>query len=545
MSGEQRSHSRPGRGVGPGLSRPCWLACTAALVLATLVPATPDAQAPPLVSVAGGELRGRFAATGSGPAPAVFQGIPFARAPIGDLRWRPPMPVVPWTGTRDASTYGPPCSQIAAGWNDKTAAEASEDCLFLNVWTPGWPATGRMPVMVWFHGGANMGGSARGAGGIEPPFDGTALARRGVVVVTFNYRLGLLGFMAHPELTKESEHRSSGNYGLLDQVAVLRWVRDNIARFGGDAGNVTIFGQSAGAHDVGLLMTSPLASGLFHKAITQSGGVIISGRITPALAQAEQAGVQLASTMGAPAAGAAAFMRSLSAADVLKASPPYGGGGALRPEPNVDGYVLPTRPAEVFRAGRQAAVPLLVGSNGRERSVAGGADALRNAITEFYGDLAPRALELYGLSGSASTPAYAPHGDAAAQFATDTSFRCSASQLAAWHAATHPTYQYEFTRGHEPRGAVHSFELRYMFGMLTPEERDPVDRQLSDLMLAYWTGFAATGDPNGAERPAWPRAGGADKAYLEFSAAGPIVKSALRAPSCELFSQRLSQLMTR
>ena len=243
--------SRNRQGAGRGLRRVCWLAGSVALVSVTL-----GAQAPPVVTVTGGELRGRLVTSGSAPAMAVFQGIPFATPPVGDLRWKPPMPVVPWTGTRDASAYGASCSQIAAGWNDKTAAEASEDCLFVNVWTPAWPAAGKAPVMVWFHGGANMGGSARGAGGIEPPFDGTALARRGVVVVTFNYRLGLFGFMAHPDLTRESPNRASGNYGLLDQVAVLQWVRDNISRFGGDPGNVTDLRAVGGcarhraAHDV-------------------------------------------------------------------------------------------------------------------------------------------------------------------------------------------------------------------------------------------------------------------------------------------------------
>jgi para-nitrobenzyl esterase len=225
--------------------------------------------------------------------------------------------------------------------------------------------------MLWIHGGANMGGSSLGSGGIEPPFDGERLSRRGVVVVTINYRLGMLGFMAHPELTAESPHRSSGNYGLLDQIAALKWVRDNIARFGGDPKNVTIFGQSAGAHDVGLLMTSPLARGLFAHAIAQSGTVMIGGRVTPPLAQLEQAGVTLAGKMNAPVAGALKYLRSLSAGEVLKASPPYTGGGPLRPEPNVDGYVLPTLPADVFRNGSEAPVPFMIGNNGRERATPG------------------------------------------------------------------------------------------------------------------------------------------------------------------------------
>lgn len=517
----------------------------ALLVGLVLVAPALRGQSPPEVDVTGGRVRGSLVAAAGGPPRAIFKNIPFAAPPVGQLRWQAPRPVVPWTGTRDTTAYGPPCAQVAAGWNDAIAAEGSEDCLSLNVWTPAWPAAGRAPVMVWFHGGANMGGSARGQGGIEPPFDGAALARHGVVVVTFNYRLGLFGFMAHPALTGEASRRVSGNYGLLDQVAALQWVRDNIDRFGGDPGAVTIFGQSAGAHDVGLLMTSPLASRLFTRAIAQSGGVIISGRITPTLAQAEQAGVTLTARMGAPAANPLPFMRGLSTADVLRASPPYGGGGALRPEPNVDGHVLTRLPALAFRDGEQAAVPLLIGNNGRERSIEGGRDAVTRAITDFYGDLAPRALALYGIAGSDAPPAYAPHGEVGAQFATDTSFRCSASTIAAWHASRAPTYRYEFTRAPEPRGAVHSYELRYMFGMLTPAENAPLDRSLSDQMLAYWTNFAKRGDPNGEGLPAWPRAASADGDYLEFSATGPVAKSSLRTSHCALFAERLSQLMPK
>ncbi|MDR3415155.1 MAG: carboxylesterase family protein, partial [Nevskia sp.] len=182
----------------------------------------------PIVAVTGGRIQGRLLRA---PGGAVFQAVPFAAPPVGDLRWREPKPVKPWQGVRDASAYGATCAQVAGGWNEKAAALGSEDCLFLNVWNSEWPASTQKPVMVWIHGGANMGGSALGAGGIEPPFDGEPLARHGVILVTLQYRLGLLGFMAHPELTAESPHHASGNYGLMDQIAALQWVRDNIAKF--------------------------------------------------------------------------------------------------------------------------------------------------------------------------------------------------------------------------------------------------------------------------------------------------------------------------
>jgi para-nitrobenzyl esterase len=388
--------------------------------------------------------------------------------------------------------------------------------------------------MFWIHGGANMGGSALGEGGIEPPFDGERLSRRGVVVITTNYRLGMFGFLAHPELTAESPHHSSGNYGILDLVAALRWVNQNIARFGGDPRRVTVFGQSAGGQDTGLLLTTPLAKGLFQRAIEQSGTVIIGGRLTPPLSQVEQAGVRLAEKMNAPVRGALKYMRGLSAADVLKASPPYGGGGPLRPEPNVDGYVFPRLPAEVFRAGAEAPIPLITGNNGRERSLEGGPEALKKAIQEFYGDLAPQALKQYSQNGT-----YPPHGDANAQYSTDMMFRCPSVAIAAWHSARNPTYEYEFTQAYEPTGASHSWELQYVFGNLRKDASQPADRRVSDQVMEYWTNFAKTGDPNGGSLVAWPRYDVKSGSYLEFTSSGPVVKHELRKPFCDLFSQSL------
>ena len=484
----------------------------------------------PVVSVTGGQVRGR--ATDGG---AVFKGIPYAAAPLGDLRWKEPMPVKGWSGVKETVEYGAPCSQISAGWNDKIAAMASEDCLSVNVWAPEFPAKSRKPVMFWIHGGGNQGGSAMGQGGIEPPFDGAKLAERGVVVVTFNYRLGMLGFLAHPELTAESKHHASGNYGLLDQVAALGWLKGNIAKFGGDPSRVTIFGQSAGAHDIGLLLTSPLAKGLFIRAVAQSGTVMIGGRLTPPLADLEKAGQELAKRMGASSTGQLAYMRKLSAAEVLKAAPPYTGGGSLRPEPNIDGYAIPRLPAAVFKAGQEAAIPLIIGNNARERSVQGGPDAVQKAIREYYGDLTSKAMQVY--NGAAGYP---PHGETGAQFQTDTAFRCGAVVVAGWHGGRNPVWEYEFSQAYEPRGATHSWELQYVFGILSPGASQPIDRKISGQVQEYWTNFVKTGDPNGGTLPNWPKVD-KQRSYLEFTADGPIAKTGLRRAACELFLEKLDQ----
>ena len=473
------------------------------------------------------------------PGGAVFKGIPFAQPPAGNLRWREPQPVKSWAGVRDAGAYGPPCAQIAGGWNDLIASMGSEDCLYLNVWTAEWPSQSPKPVMFWIHGGGNMAGSALGGSGIEPIFDGENLARHGVVVVTANYRVGVLGFIGHPELTAESPHHASGNYGLLDQIAALHWIHDNIARFGGDPGKVTIFGQSAGAQDVGLLMASPLAKGLFIRAIAESGTVIMAGGVTPPLAQLENAGVILAGKMNAPSTGAIAYMRSRPAAEVLRASPPYRGAGPARPMPNMDGYALPQLPAKLYAAGEEAAVPLMIGNNGREQSFEG--SDLRGAIETYYGSLASKAFTLYGLDGGQAST-YPPYGDAGAQFRTDTSFRCAAVMVADWHRARNSVYEYEFTRGADPR---HSGELAYVFGMPGNRGADVPDPKLSDQIEQYWTNFAKTGDPNGAGLPAWPKFDSGRRNYMELGADGPVVKSDLRGAACEPFREKVKQTMAQ
>src|SRR5712692_3310709 len=378
----------------------------AAVSIALLAMPASATDSAPTVAVTGGLVRGSLLAKGG----AVFKGIPFAQPPVGNLRWREPVPVKSWTGVRDATALGAPCAQNSGG---RLLENSKEDCLFLNVWTPEWPAASRKPVMFWIHGGGNYAGTAS-----SDSFDGERLARRGVVLVTANYRLGVFGFFAHPDLTRESPHHASGNYGLLDQIAALKWVHDSIAAFGGDPLNVTVFGQSAGAVDANVLMTSPLAKGLFHRVIAESGTVtrnpdaatlgmtalgavmtVKNGAVTysdaPALGEAEKNGEDLAEVLKAPATGSVKYLRELPAAEILK---PAGAPRMSIGPANgvvVDGWIFPKAPAQVFATGREHRVPLLIGNNARERSPQTTVEDVTRAIEAMYGPLASRAFALY------------------------------------------------------------------------------------------------------------------------------------------------------
>jgi para-nitrobenzyl esterase len=541
-----------------------WAAMSAALggafaVSAAASPA-PPASAALIVATADGRLRGH--AEGE---VVSFKGVPFAAPPVGPLRWHAPEPVKPWTGVRDARQFGSPCAQAALGWNDAVAAQSREDCLYLNVWVPAHHDGAALPVMVFFHGGAYHGGSARGLSAIEPSYDGAKLARRGVIVVTANYRLGLFGFLVHPELSAESPHHASGNYALMDNIAALNWVKANIARFGGDPNNVTIFGQSAGAFSVGFLMTSPLAKGLFAKAIAHSGTVLAHNAIRPDLSQAEAAGAKFVRGLGAPAKGAIAALRLRSTRDLLEtmiADPKL---HDVEPrDPVVDGYVLPEQPARVFETGREAPVPLIVGNTARDgdldsmgvsgtpKADATLADRSRplaeshrvapltakdaKAISAYYTDypdLAEKAVKTY-----AATNAAAPaDGDAITAFDTDIYFRCAASLIAKWHARIAPTWRFEFAHGYEPLGAVHLWDMFYVFGWLKPPADQPRDAELVDQIERYWTQFARTGNPQTKDLPAWPKFG-AQGAYMDFASAGAVRRNGLRIAACDLFAKK-------
>jgi para-nitrobenzyl esterase len=446
-----------------------------------------------------------------------------------------------------ATAAGAICAQVSSFITPNAAEISKEDCLFLNVWTPEWPPNSRKPVMVWIPGGGNYAGGSTG-GITDRVYDGENLARRGVVLVTLDYRLGSFGFFAHPELTRESSQHASGNQGFLDQIAALKWVRDNIARFGGDANNLTIFGQSAGSLDVSVLMTSPLSRGLFRRAIGESGTVLLVGD-PPTLRQAEKRGETSAARWKAPAGASRKDLRALAAADILAADlaiPPPSFGVTI------DGYVFPKNPAEVFATGQEHRVALLLGSNSRER-IPGSTPPpdLKRAIEEAYGPVAGRAQTLY-VGGT--DPLY---GTPADQWVTDTSFHCPAVAQGAWHAAAgNPTFAYEFAHvpaGSEALGSTHGSELSYVFGTLGqgivgmgPLARaTEVDMQISDVMQQYWINFASTGNPNGRTLPLWPRFENPSRAYIQFTDAGPTAKEGLRRPFCDVFIENVKRLIAQ
>jgi para-nitrobenzyl esterase len=394
--------------------------------------------------------------------------------------------------------------------------------------------------MLWIHGGANVAG----AGGADPLYDGSALINHGVVLIVIEYRLGIFGFFAHPELTRESPHHASGNYGILDQIAALQWVHDNIAKFGGDPGNVTIFGQSAGSIDVLALMASPLSKGLFHRAIGESGALPF-GAASPTRAQAEGAGVAFAEELKAPSEGTLRYLRSLSTGDLLKAGP----GTGVISAPSADGWVFPAMPAEIFTVGRELRVPLIIGSNAIEFPAEGSSADLKKMMQGIFGDLAPKAFALYGLAGEGSHAGTDPvYGGLADQWGSDL-FRCPAIIQGEWHsAAGNPTWEYQFDRAIPPRPKTgHSSDLPYVFGNLYSKGsqggdfRD-ADRSLSTTIQTYWTNFAKTGDPNGPGLPVWPKYDGTARKFLEFTATANVaMQENQRGPFADLFRERLNQ----
>lgn len=447
----------------------------------------------------------------SQPGVRAYLGIPFAAAPVGELRWRPPRPPAQWTGVRAADRFAPACMQPGPAAFGPWTLEfllrgpVSEDCLYLNVWTGAAPGA-RRPVFVYIYGGAFTSGSSD-----VPVYDGARLASRGLVVVTINYRVGALGFLAHPELTAESPEHASGNYGLLDQVAALRWVRDDIAAFGGDPARVTIAGQSAGAMSVFLLTASPLARGLFQRAVIESGpgglaamGIASARGMARPRADAEREGVTFAQAAGAPTL---AQLRALPASAFV----PTPGGARARFGPIVDGLFLTEDPADVFAAGRQNDVATLTGLNADEGSAFPGygkttAAAFRAQAQQRWGDRAPRFLAAYPAASDEEA------GRAAVQSARDAGV-AGVTRLLLERARTArtPAFAYYFDRAipwpeHPEFGAFHTAEVPYVFGTLDvlPRPWTDVDRRLSETMMGYWVNFATHGDPNGPGLPAWP-----------------------------------------
>lgn len=476
-----------------------------------------------------------------GPGSVSYKGVPYAAPPQGEMRWRSPVPPLPWDGVRKADAFGPPCMQAPLRGMTALSAISREDCLYLNIWTPkGAPKPAKLPVMLWIHGGGFINGAAS-----SPTYSGEQIAARGVILVSINYRLGPFGFLAHPELTAQSAHRSSGNFGLEDQLAALRWVSDNISAFGGDPANVTIFGQSAGGASVLALLTSPKAQGLFARAIIQSGAV--GGSFAAGSRElAEQHGVAFAA--GQPID---ALRRFDTQALIDRYANTIPGGARLGPV--IDGYLIEQSPMDALSDPQRSPVALLVGSNAREGLGVIPDDALPAAIAKAFGDNSQKARQDYGLTGGGTGLVDPLLGSPAQQFSTDSTFRCGNVEAAGRNARSGaPTWQYQFEQfvpGKEAQGAAHSFEVPYVFGNLSSTgfsaaDYDGDDRRLSAMMLAYWTNFAAKGDPNGPGLPAWPRYTPGQKRYLRLSSDYPAAAKAdsdLRGTLCPLFQHHPNQ----
>ena len=427
---------------------------------------------------------------------ASFKGIPFAAPPVGDLRWRAPQPVEPWEGTRAADRFGPSCMQAERMMTFLSAPpEISEDCLYLNVWTPADAPGEQLPVMVWIYGGGFSAGTTSSAA-----YDGTALAEEGVVLVSVNYRIGPFGFFAHPELANEP-NAAPGNQGMADLIAGLEWVKRNIAAFGGDPNNVTIFGESAGAFAVSMLAASPRADQLFHKAIAQSGASFAPPEVDDEVAAAHAEAVRFLGELGAESL---AEGRALDA-QVIQDAMGQGLSGRFRPV--ADGTIVPRDIHTRYSEGLFNDTPVIVGSNSDEGASFSGAPV---TAAEFE----PRIREQFGEQADAILAAYPHSTDAEAQRAMRDLQRDERFAWPAWVWARqqarhgeHDAYVYYFDHRtpSSPEGAAHAAEIRYIFGTLhTQGEPRPEDLEMASLIRSYWVNFAGNGDPNGPGLPQWP-----------------------------------------
>jgi para-nitrobenzyl esterase len=500
--------------------------------------------AAPSVTLAAGALSGKHASV-DGVALREFHGIPYAAPPVGALRWKPPQPVVPWSGVRKAQQFGPRCMQRPV-FSDMVFRSngVSEDCLYLNVWTPARTDGQKLPVLVYFYGGGYVAGDAS-----EPRYDGASMAARGIVTVTVNYRLGVFGFLALPSLAAESPHHAAGNYGLLDQNAALHWVRQNIARFGGDPAKITIGGESAGSMSVSALMASPLSRGVIAGAIGESGALIAPLSPLP-LSVAQQRGETFMAQVGADSLAA---LRAMPAEALLQATADK---STPRFAPDIDGYFLTEAPAATFARGAQAAVPLLLGSNSQEGSYVGLLDGkrptpanYRTALEHLFGAQAPRALALYP---GDDEQAVKRSGTALAgdMFIAHSTWRWMDLHR---HAADAPVYFYYYDQPRPARrqpvagesadaGAVHSAEIEYALGNL---DGNPVyawtadDRETSRLLQGYFAQFIKHGDPNGEGLPTWPAvaesAGGLLRQTIDAHPHSVVDKGAARQAFLQAF----------
>ncbi len=433
----------------------------------------------------------------------IFKGIPFAAPPVGSLRWKAPQPIASWTGVKKCTAFSASPMQASPQpfmfWSEEfliPKEPISEDCLYLNVWTGAKTPKEKRPVLVYIYGGGfRSGGSAC------PIYDGEAMAKKGVVFVSINYRVGVFGFMAHPELSKEAPYHASGNYALLDMIAALKWVQQNITAFGGDAANVTIAGQSAGAFAVNYLVASPLAKGLFHKAIAQSGGSFRANPLRPNvdLKGAEEMGVVFAKSLNC---NNLAELRAKSAEEIQKAQ------GGLS-SPITDGYVMPESISEIFAKGKQNDVPVIVGWNEDDRvsEPPQPAAAFKEQVQKRFGNLSTEFLKAYPAETDeqAAQSQIAMGRDEAFGF-QDYTWAKMQTQTGKSHA-----YVYNFNRkvpAHTPEtqfGAFHSGEIVYAYNNLHTLNRpwEPIDHKIADMMSSYWANFAKTGNPNGDGLPKW------------------------------------------
>jgi para-nitrobenzyl esterase len=524
----------------------CSLAGLAAMGAGTAVCSQAPAPlpAPPVVRVEGGELQGVV-----DEGVVSFKGIPFAAPPVGDLRWRPPQPAAKWTGVRQAADFGADCMQGRFGPPPAPGAPAprppSEDCLFLNVWRPASATpTAKLPVMVWIHGGGFMGGS-----GASPFTSGVQLAKQGVVLVSFNYRLGRFGFFAFPALSREHPDETKGNYAYMDQIAALQWVKRNIAAFGGDANNVTIFGFSAGGVSVHSLLASPMARGLFQKAIAESGGSrdsVLTARpmredgVDPNYpVSAETIGIDFARSMGIEGTDQAALagLRALGAEQVLRGAPAPEGANAppIETTPILDGKLVTETAETAYKARHQPRVPLLLGSNSADTAGNRVKATTKEQLFARFGQWSAQAKAAYDPDGSTDLATLVARAND--DFGQAEPARFAANAFAANGS---PVYLYRFSyvptamRERMRAGAPHGGEIGFVFGTLTARPGttpSPEDLEVARLAQSYWVNFARTGDPNGAGLPTWPRHDPAQDLIFDFrpdgtAGAGPDPRKA-------------------
>lgn len=518
----------------------------AALALAMGAGAATRSQASPTIAkIESGELQGV-----AGDGVVAFKGVPFAAPPVGDLRWRPPQPVVKWTGVRQASEFGADCMQGRFGSPPPPTAGApappapSEDCLYLNVWRPADQTARNLPVMVWIYGGGFTGGSSA-----SPMTSGAAFARQGVVLVAMNYRVGRFGFFAFPALSGERPNEAKGNYAYMDQIAALQWVKSNVAAFGGNPANVTIFGFSAGGVSVHSMLASPMARGLFQKAIVESGGSrdsVLTARPMRAdgtdpnyPASAETIGITFATSMGIAGTDQAALarLRALSAEQVLRGAPAQPGATVPSYEttPILDGKVITETAETAYKARRQPRVPLLLGSNSADTAGNRVRARTKDELFARYGQWSAEAKAAYDPDGTADVATLVSRANddfgqaEPARFAAD-----------AFAANGSPVYLYRFSyvqsamREQLRAGAPHGGEIGYVFGTLSAGRGGPPapeDLAVSRMAQGYWVNFARTGDPNGPGLPAWPRHVAGKDQIFEFrpdgtAGAGPDPRTA-------------------